>query len=193
VDGDDIVLSGAKAYVEAGAQADMVLVTARSESGLTQVLVPKDVPGVSVVPGTSIDFVRRFAEIHFDSVRLPKSALVGEAGGADEQVGRQICLAILLQCAETNGAIERAMEFTVDYMRQRYAFGRPIASYQALKHRLADMLMWVHGCMATTDAALTALDAGAPDAAELTSIAKSYVGFKSFAVISDLGARFAPL
>ena len=183
---DEVLIDGVKAYVEAGAEADVVLVTARSERGLTQVLAPTDASGVTVFPGRSVDFVRRFAELRFESVRLPSSMIVGERGASDKQVQRQLQLALLLQCAETNGAVERAFEFTVDYMRQRYAFGRPIASYQALKHRLADMLMWIHSCMASVDAALVAFDAGAPETAELVSVAKTYVGFKSSAIISDL-------
>lgn len=183
--GDEIVLDGAKAYVEAGSQAEALLVTARSDQGVLQALAPADAPGVTVIPGRSIDFVRRFAEVRFEGVRLPRSALVTAAPGA-AQVERQLQLSLLLQCAETNGAVERAFEFTVDYMRDRFAFGRAIASYQALKHRLADMLLRIHSCMATTDAGLEAFDAGAPDAGKLARVAKAYVASKATAIVSDL-------
>jgi alkylation response protein AidB-like acyl-CoA dehydrogenase len=186
LEGDAIALDGAKAYVEAGAQAEALLVTARSDERVLQVLVPADAAGVRIVPCRSIDFVRRFAEVRFDGVRLPASALVTDAPGGAAQVERQTQLALLLQCAETNGALERAFEFTVAYMRDRFAFGRAIASYQALKHRLADMLLRIHSCMATTDAGLEAYDAGAPEAGRLARVAKTYVASKSTAIVSDL-------
>ena len=184
-DGGEVVVDGAKAYVEAGAQAEALLVTATSDQGVLQVLAPVDAPGVTVIPNRSIDFVRRFAEVRFEGVRLPRSALVTAAPGA-AQVERQLQLALLLQCAETNGAVERAFEFTVDYMRDRFAFGRAIASYQALKHRLADMLLRIHSAMATTDAGLEAFDAGAPDAGKLARVAKAYVSSRATAIVSDL-------
>jgi len=185
IEGGEVVLDGVKAYVEAGAQAESLLVTAQSDQGVLQVLAPVGAPGVTVIPGRSVDFVRRFAEVRFEGVRLPASALVTAAPAA-AQVERQLQLALLLQCAETNGAVERAFEFTVDYMRDRFAFGRAIASYQALKHRLADMLLRIHSCMATADAGLEAFDAGAPDAGRLARVAKAYVASKSTAIVSDL-------
>jgi len=184
--GGGVLLDGVKAYVEAGGQADYFLVTARAEAGLTQVLVPKGTANVVVTAAHGVDFVRRFAEVRFDGALLPESALVGPWAGADAQVRRQRQLALLLQCAESNGAVDCAFEFTVDYMRQRYAFGRPIASYQALKHRLADMLARIQASMATTDAAIDAFDAGSPEAERLVHIAKAWVGSKSSMNLSDL-------
>jgi alkylation response protein AidB-like acyl-CoA dehydrogenase len=184
-DGGEWVLDGAKAYVEAGAEADVFLVTARTDGGLAQLVVPAQTPGVTVIAGRSLDLVRRFAEVRFSQVHLPAEAALAGAP-ADAQVERQLQLALLLQCAETNGVVERSFEFTVEYMRGRYAFGRPIASYQALKHRLADMLVRIHSCMATTDAALDAFDAGDAEAYRLARIAKSYVATKSVAIMGDL-------
>ena len=76
-DGGEIVLAGTKAYVEAAGVADYFLVAARSGSGLTQVLVPAETPGVTVSRGRSVDMTRRFGTVRFDSVRLPSSAAVG--------------------------------------------------------------------------------------------------------------------
>jgi len=185
-EGDHVVLTGAKAYVEAGAEADHFVVTARSPAGLAQVLAPAGAPGVSVVPGRSVDFVRRFAELSFDNVRLPASAVLSRGPAAGATVERQLQLAMLLQCAESNGALERAFEFTVEFMRERLAFGRPIASFQALKHRLADMLLRLHSAMATTDAALEAFDARSPEAPRLARIAKTYVSEHATRAVHDL-------
>jgi alkylation response protein AidB-like acyl-CoA dehydrogenase len=185
-DGDAVVLSGTKAYVEGGAEAGCFVVTAQQGNGVAQVLVPAGAPGVHVTPGRSVDFVRRFAEVRFEDVRLPRAAMLSEGPAAADAVERQLQLALLLQCAETNGALERAFEFTVEYMRERLAFGRPIASFQALKHRLADMLLRIHSCMATTDAALEAFDAGSPEAPRLARIAKTYVSQHATEAVHDL-------
>jgi alkylation response protein AidB-like acyl-CoA dehydrogenase len=141
-DGDGFVLDGVKSPVEAGAQADQLLVTARTDGGLVQLLVPSDTAGVTVDPLAGIDLVRRFAEIRFDGARVGADALVGAPGGADADVEHQLQVALVLQLAELVGAAEIVFDFTVDWAFNRYSFGRPLASYQALKHRFADMKTW---------------------------------------------------
>ncbi len=151
--GDAIVLTGEKAYVEAAGVADHFLVTGRTGDGLTQVIVPADADGVTVTRGRSIDLVRRYGSISFDGVRVPASAVVGEIGGAAARCEHQLEIALALQCAETVGAADRVFEFTIEYAQDRYTFGRPIASFQALKHRIADMLVWLEFSKSITDAA----------------------------------------
>lgn len=174
--GDDFVLRGVKAPVEAGGQADQFLVTARTEQGPTQFLVPANASGLHCTPMASLDLVRRFAELRFDDVVVPRSAMLGELAGAESQVERQLQIALMLQCAETVGAVDRLFETTLEYMFDRYSFGRPLASYQALKHRFADMKMWLEAIHATTDAATRAVEMQDDGAAVLVSVAKSYVG-----------------
>jgi alkylation response protein AidB-like acyl-CoA dehydrogenase len=152
VDGDAVVLHGSKAYVEAAAAAAHFLVTARTGDGLTQVLVPSSAAGVAVVPGRSVDMTRRFGRVSFAGTRLPVTAVVGEAGGALEPIERQFALAIALQCAELVGVADRALELTLEYGADRVAFGRPIVSFQVLKHRIADMTVWMEGSKAVSDA-----------------------------------------
>jgi len=183
-DGDEVVLSGAKAYVEAGGVADQLLVTARTGDGLTQVIVPSDAAGLTVTRGRSIDLVRRYASIAFDGVRAPASAVLGEVGGAGDTVEHQLEIALALQCAETVGAADRVFEFTIEYAQDRYAFGRPIASFQALKHRIADMLVWLEFSKSITDGAARAVDSG-NDPARLVSVAKAYIGDRCLDLIDD--------
>ena len=76
---------------------------------------------------------------------------MGEIGGAASAVERQLHLAIVLQSAETVGALDRVLEFTLEYLGDRSSFGRPLASYQAIKHRIADMKMWIEGCHGVTE------------------------------------------
>ena len=175
-DGTGFVVDGVKRPVEAGAEADWFLVTATGQGGLTQLVIPADVEGVTVVPLEGIDFVRRNAEVRFDGVCVPASAVVGSPGGAAESFERQLETVLVLQCAESVGAAARVFEFTVGYAFDRYSFGRPLASYQALKHRFADLKLWLESAQAITVEATRLVQAGAPDAAEVARVAKAYVG-----------------
>jgi alkylation response protein AidB-like acyl-CoA dehydrogenase len=176
VHGDDVVVHGAKRPVESAAQADHFLVTGRTGGGLTQVLLPSDTPGISVEPMQTVDLTRRFGAVTFDDVRAPADAVVGAAGQADTQVERQLQIAAVLLSAESVGAMETAFDMTVEWAFERYSFGRPLASYQALKHRFADMKSWLEASHAISDAAAAAVAAGAPDAPELVSAAKAFIG-----------------
>jgi alkylation response protein AidB-like acyl-CoA dehydrogenase len=147
--GDGFTLNGTKTWVEAAAEADQFLVTARTGEGLTQFLVPAGTDGVVVTHGRSMDLVRRYGSVQFNGTRLPASAVVGQIGAAAADVERQLRIALSLQCAETVGAIDPVFRFTLDHVQDRHAFGRPVASFQALKHRLADMLLWVESSKAT--------------------------------------------
>jgi alkylation response protein AidB-like acyl-CoA dehydrogenase len=182
---DGFTLRGTKSPVEAAGQADHFLVTARTGGGLTQLLVPADTPGITVSPLESIDLVRRFGEVRFDDVRVPARAVVGEVGGAGPDVERQLQVALVIQCAETMGATDRVFTFTLEYAFDRYSFGRPIASYQALKHRFADMKLWLESGHATATACARAVQAGTDDAAELVSAAASYIGDRTPEIVED--------
>ena len=183
--GDGFTLSGEAAPVEAGAQASHLLVSAESSDGPVQLLVPVDTPGVTCTPRGGLDLVRRFAEARFDEVTLPASAVVGSVGGAAEDIERQLQIAVVLQCAETCGAIDHIFEMTLEYLSDRYSFGRPLASYQALKHRVADDKMWLEACHGTATAAAKAVAAQASNAGELVSAAKAWIGPHATELIQD--------
>jgi alkylation response protein AidB-like acyl-CoA dehydrogenase len=176
-DGDAIVINGIKDYVEGGAAADLFIVVAATGGGLTQVLVSADSPGVTVEQERSLDLTQRFARVRFDGVRVPiTTGVLGQVGRADDDVERLLRIALTLQCAESAGAMDRVFEFTFAYMGQRYAFGRPISSYQALKHRVADLLLQLESAKATSDGAARAVDAAEPEAGRLVRVAAAYVG-----------------
>ncbi len=179
------VLSGTKGPIEAAAGADHLLVVARTAGGPTQFLVPADTPGVTITALRSLDLVRRFAEVRFDRTEVPDGAVVGELGGAAADVERQLLVAIALQSAETVGVLDRTFAFTLEYAFDRYSFGRPLASYQALKHRFADLKMWLEACHATATGAADAVQAGTPDAGRLASVAAAYIGERSTAMVQD--------
>lgn len=175
-DGDDVVIDGTLRPVESAAQAGWLLVTGRGETGMTQVLVPTGAPGVTIKPLKSMDVTRRFAAVSFEGVRAPASALVGEYGQAAAQVARQVQNAAVILSAEAVGAMDMAFQMTLDWAFDRYTFGRALASYQALKHRFADMKSWLEASHAISDAAAEAVADGTAQAAEMASAAKSYIG-----------------
>ena len=173
--GDGFTLTGLKSPVQDAQVADHLLVSARTAYGPTQFLLSTDTPGVSITPLHGLDLTRRFARVTFDGARVPQSALVGQLGEAGTAIERQLALAVALQCAETVGTTDRAFEMTLQYVKDRKSFGRPIGSYQALKHRLVDMLLWLESSKAAAVAAVKAVQFDV-DAPASVSEAKSYVG-----------------
>lgn len=178
-------LTGVKDRVEAGDRADILLVTAQSADGPVQLLVPTDAAGVTVTPTWTLDLVRRTARIDFADVAVPADAVVHTGGAAAAAVRAQLHTAAVLTAAETVGATARAVEATLGWLTDRFTFGRPLASYQALKHRMADNKTWLEACRATAAAAAAALDDDAATAAEAVSVAKSYVGAKAPVIGQD--------
>jgi alkylation response protein AidB-like acyl-CoA dehydrogenase len=169
-------ISGAKDRVEAAAQSSVLLVVARCGEGIRQILVPTDAPGVRITPQQSIDLVKQYARVDFDGVLVEPSAAVGAAAETAALIDRQSRIAQLLQCAEVIGILQTVFDFTIQWALDRYTFGRPLASYQALKHAFADMKMWLEACRATTSAAVADIAAGSSTADVSASVAKSYVG-----------------
>lgn len=169
-------LDGTKDRVEAGAQSDLLLVVARSGDEVRQFLVPADAAGVRVEPQQSVDLVKQYARVHFDGVLVAASAAVGSAADTEALIDRQSQIAQVLQCAEVVGVLQTVFDFTVQWALDRHTFGRPLASYQALKHDFADMKLWLEACRAATTAAVADVAARAPGASLSASVAKSYVG-----------------
>jgi alkylation response protein AidB-like acyl-CoA dehydrogenase len=185
IEGDEVVLNGTKRPVESGEQADVLLVTGRTGAGHSQVLVPAGASGMAIKSMETVDLTRRFSVVTFDDVRLPTSALIGSAGGARDQIWKQLQRAIAIQSAEAVGTMQAAFDMTLEWTFDRYSFGRPLASYQELKHRFADMKTWLEASHAISDAAIRAVAHGAPDADELLSSAKAYIGFYGSELLQD--------
>ncbi|WP_205874011.1 acyl-CoA dehydrogenase family protein [Mycobacterium camsae] len=167
-------IDGIKDRVEAGAQSAVLLVVARSAEGVRQFLVPTDAPGVRITPLQSVDLVKQYARVEFDGAVA--AAAVGTAAETAALIERQSQIAQVLQCAESVGILQTVFDFTVQWALDRHSFGRPLASYQALKHGFADMKLWLEAARATTAAAVADVAARAPDAGLSASIAKSYLG-----------------
>jgi alkylation response protein AidB-like acyl-CoA dehydrogenase len=185
-DGARLVLQGCCTPVEAGAQAAHLLVTVEVDGAPTQLLVRTDTPGVAVTPLEGLDLVRRFVEVRFDDVSVdPDTAVVGSIGEASAAIERQGQVACVLQCAETVGAIDTVFSMTLEYLGDRYSFGRPLSSYQALKHRVADDKMCLEACLAIAGAAARAVAEERTDAGEVVSAAKVWIGPHATELVQD--------
>ena len=178
-------LTGRKAFVQDAGVADWFLVTAKAGDGLTQFLVPRETPGITVTPLVSLDMTRRLGDVDFAAVAVPASAVLGPVGGAAADVERQLQVALVIQNAETVGATSVVFETSLEYCQNRVSFGRPIGSYQALKHKLADMKLSLEACHGTASASARAVQDGTDDAAELVSVAKAYIGDRAPSIIQD--------
>ena len=129
-------LTGTKIPVPDGGIANFAVVAAKGKGGVSLVLVDLEGDGVARSSVGSFDPSRSMAKIEFDGA---PATLLGTAGGGAELASRVLDRAAVLVGFEQLGGAERAFEITKDFMLGRYAFGRPIASFQALKHRLADL------------------------------------------------------
>jgi alkylation response protein AidB-like acyl-CoA dehydrogenase len=144
--GGDIVLNGRKAVVANAEAADLLVVSAREsgeagdQAGISLFLVPADTKGLTVT-GYALLAGGRAAEVTLDDVTLPESARLGEAGKAFDAIEARVAVATTALCAETLGAMETACDLTREYLGTRKQFGRPIGSFQALAHRMSDLLI----------------------------------------------------
>jgi alkylation response protein AidB-like acyl-CoA dehydrogenase len=167
-------LSGVARYVHAAGDATLLLVTAQDHEGdaVVNLLVPRPSAGLSERAITGLDLTRRFAEVRFDDVSVPAAA---ELAGGRAVVERCLALATVLQAAESVGAADLVFTSTVEYLKKRVQFGRTIGSFQAIKHRLADLLLDLEGMRAAAHYAALALSDGLPDAAEAVATAGAHV------------------
>jgi alkylation response protein AidB-like acyl-CoA dehydrogenase len=186
-DGPEHVLRGEARLVESAGQADHLLVTCADAGGhgVTQVLVPTSAAGLSVSPMHTVELTRRFFVVTFDGVRLAADAVVGTAGGAAPDVERQLLQLLVVLNSESVGAMQAGFDMTVEWSFDRYTFGRPLASYQALKHRFADMLSWLEASHAISTLSCAAVQEERGDAAELASTAKAFIGQYGVELLQD--------
>jgi alkylation response protein AidB-like acyl-CoA dehydrogenase len=178
-------IDGVKDRVEAGNEAGLLLVVALLDGQPRQFLVATDSPGVTVTAQKSLDLVKHYARVEFDGVTVDESAVVGTAEQTPAIIERQRQIALVLQCAETVGILDAVLTMTNQWLLDRNSFGRPLASYQALKHRFADMKMWFEAARATTAGAVAAVGARTEDAEFLVSVAKAYVGERTPVMLQD--------
>jgi alkylation response protein AidB-like acyl-CoA dehydrogenase len=175
--GDGYRLSGQKVFVLDGHVADVLIVAARTSgergerTGITLFLVAADAPGVDRLRTIMIDS-RNAARIRFAGVTVGADAVLGRVDGGADVLDRVLDRARACLAAESLGAASEAFERTVQYLKDRKQFGVPIGSFQALKHRAAQMFCEVEVTRSAVLAACSALDENANDAAALAVLAK---------------------
>ncbi|MBE8516977.1 acyl-CoA dehydrogenase family protein [Amycolatopsis sp. H6(2020)] len=164
-------LTGAKTYVLDGHTAQLLLVVARTDAGTGLFAVDGSAAGLRRTPLRTLDQTRKQARLDFSSV---EARLIGDAGTAWPAIERTLWTAAVLLAAEQLGGASRALELAVDYAKIREQYGRAIGSFQAVKHRLADMLTDVECARSAVQDGLRALTAGAGDLPVAASVAKAY-------------------
>ncbi|MFZ6843951.1 acyl-CoA dehydrogenase family protein [Undibacterium sp. RuTC16W] len=177
VDTGGYVLNGHKSVVPHGASADLLLVTARMpDHGLSVFAVAKSTPGLRILPYTTVDGIAA-AEIYLDQVIIPANCLLDAQSDAGAAVNQTLDLGIAAVCAEAVGALDKLLAATIVYAKNRQQFGVVIGKFQALQHKMADMVLHIE--QARSMSCLAAVRSEDHDTASRTialSSAKAVIG-----------------
>ncbi len=176
--GSSVRLAGESGFVLDADLADILVVAARDDDGTVVALaVDASAPGVRVEHAPTVDQTRRLFTVVFNNVTVPADRLLCEPGTrAEELLERVLAIGVIAASCDAVGVAERAMEGAAQYAKDRTQFGKPIGSFQAVKHHCANMAIAVEASRAATHAAAESLDgdpAAWPAGAAITS---SYVG-----------------
>jgi alkylation response protein AidB-like acyl-CoA dehydrogenase len=177
--GTGYVLSGEKTYVLDGHTADVLIIAARAEGtsgieGVSLFLVPREAEGVNCSWLPTMDQTRRLASVELDAVLISSDALLGKEGLGWGLCERTLDLARIALAAEQVGAAEMCLEMSVEYAKVRKQFGRPIGSFQAIKHKCADMLTMIESARSAAFYASALAADGREDLSEAASSAKAF-------------------
>lgn len=162
-DGDGWRLDGTAEFVLMGHAANLLIVVARTDGttgwdGLSLLALSADTRGVAIERLTSLDPTRPFSRVRFDQVRVNADSLLGAPGKAEKAIRRMLAVGTVMLAAEQLGGAERTLEMSTEYAKQRVQFGRVIGSFQAIKHKLADMMLAVESARSALYYAVRRLD-----------------------------------
>jgi len=173
------VLNGGKLFVPDAQSADYIICAARvndsktKPEGITLFIVEANTPGIYIKPLPTVAGDKQ-CEVTFENVKTSAKDILGEENGGWPYVERALQRANVARCAEMVGMAEQALKLTLDYAKERTAFGHPIGAFQSLQHRCADMLVDIEGSKFATYQAAWKINQGL-DAAMEASIAKAFV------------------
>jgi alkylation response protein AidB-like acyl-CoA dehydrogenase len=142
--------------------------------GISVAAIPAATPGLSVHPHVMLDLTRPMSRVELEGVSVTPDQLLGEPGNAGSAVEQALDLARIALASEALGGAEQLLEMTTAYVKERVQFGRPIGSFQAVKHRLADMMIEVEAAKSAAWYAACVADERREELAEAAAIAKSY-------------------
>ncbi len=178
-------LDGRKAFVLGGKAADSLLVSAADSGGVSLFLIQADTPGVDRISYHAVDG-RRVSDIVFNNVEISSDALIGEAGEAAAAIDYALDYGAIGLCAEAVGAMDAALWITRDYLKTRKQFGVTLNTFQALQHRMADMLVETELARSMLYRGIAALSLENPSARQRgVSAAKAQIGEAGFFVGSQ--------
>jgi alkylation response protein AidB-like acyl-CoA dehydrogenase len=182
---DGLLLTGVKQWVPWAHVADVILVPAQAPDGLALFLVDAGTAGLEISPVPAMDPGMRWSTVRLDGVRVSPAARIDAPGGAAALLGDLLRWGAVGAAATMLGAARRCLDMSVEYAKVREQFGQPIGSFQAIRHRCAEMLLEVENAHAATYYAAWALDADAEDGELAASVAKAYVGHAARKVCGD--------
>ncbi|WP_298958055.1 isobutyryl-CoA dehydrogenase [uncultured Roseibium sp.] len=190
-DGDHYVLNGSKAFISGGGVSDLYAVMVRTggegPSGVSCLLVEKGTPGLSF-GANEIKLgwkSQPTAQVNFQDCRVPKSNLIGEEGQGFKIAMSALDGGRLNIGACSLGGAQACLDLAVNYMKERKQFGKPLAEFQALQFRLADMVTELEAARLLLHKAATAVDAKSPDATRLAAMAKRLATDTGFKVVNE--------
>jgi alkylation response protein AidB-like acyl-CoA dehydrogenase len=189
--GNDFVLSGEKFFVPDAHVADHIVIAARTaqgsnpEDGITLFLVEAKAPGVSITQLKTVDMTRRQCHVALQDVGVPGTQVIGEVGKGWPILQRVLDMAMAGLCAETVGTSQKALDMAVAYAKERVQFGKPIGSFQAVKHKCVDMMVQVENARSLTYYAAWAVDENVPEARQAVPMAKAYCSDMGKTVTSE--------
>ena len=169
-------LTGTKRFVPWAHVADLILAPARTPEGLTLFLLDPSASGISLEPAPVMDGAMRLTTVALDKTPVAGDAVLGSPGRAAPALAALLRRGAVAAAAEQLGAARRCLDMAVGYAKVREQFGQPIGSFQAIRHKCADMLLEIENSHSAVYYAAWALDAGADDAPLAASVAKAYVG-----------------
>jgi alkylation response protein AidB-like acyl-CoA dehydrogenase len=164
-------LSGTKSFVLDGHTADLILVAARTGAGVSIFAVDGDAPGLTRIPLSTMDQTRKQAKLELDGV---EGRLVGTDGAGWDVLSTVLDLAAVGLAAEQVGGAQRCLDMSVEYAKVRVQFGRPIGSFQAIKHKCADMLLEVESAKSAAYYAAWCASEMNDELPSVASLAKAY-------------------
>jgi alkylation response protein AidB-like acyl-CoA dehydrogenase len=181
-DGQDWRLDGQKSFVLDGATAGLILVAAATDAGLSLFAVTGDAAGLERTPLPTLDQTRKLARLEFAGT---PGRLIGSPGDAAAVLDRTLDVAAIALAAEQLGGAQRALDMAVEYAKVRHQFGRPIGSFQAIKHRCADLLLEVESLRSAVGYAAAAVAEDSEEIPVLASLIKAYASETYFHVAAE--------
>ena len=177
---DGFIISGTKLFVPDAHVADVMVVAARTKEsgdksfGISLFLVESQIPGISTTLLKTMDQTRKQCEVVFNNVAVGRDRLLGMVDMGWPILSKVLNIATAALCAEMVGGAQRVLDMSVTYAKERVQFGRPIGSFQAIKHKCAEMMLQVESAKSAAYYAAWAVDEDAPEVPLAISMAKAY-------------------